>query len=195
MKKYETSEEIPDDELPENFDWRDVGGYNFLGPVRNQGGCGSCYTFSYIQLMQHRLQLKYGQEIPMLSPQQLMTCNYLTEGCAGGWSQMNGFFNLNSYLVEEECAPYQTMTKGAKCGDYEHCEPIAKVGKVKFVGGGFGASSEKAMMKEILHSGAIEGACNWSKYIVAGGYKEGIVTTSGLTKLHEKMVKLADMSP
>ena len=61
MKKYESSEQIPDDELPENFDWRDVGGYDFLGPVRNQHGCGSCYTFSYIQQMQHRLQVKYGK--------------------------------------------------------------------------------------------------------------------------------------
>lgn len=179
MKKYESSEQIPDDELPDNFDWRDVGGYDFLGSVRNQHGCGSCYTFSYIQLIQHRLQLKYGKEIPKLSPQQLMTCNYLNEGCEGGWSPLNGYFNLNSHLVTEECAPYKETTHGETCANYESCEPIAKVDKVKLVGGGWGASSEKAMMKEIIHSGAIEGLADWGKYSIKG-YKSGIVTNDGL---------------
>jgi len=31
--------------LPVNFDWRNVNGKAYIGPVRNQGGCGSCYSF------------------------------------------------------------------------------------------------------------------------------------------------------
>ena len=34
-KKYATAEEIPDEELPDNFDWRNIGGYNFAGPVKD----------------------------------------------------------------------------------------------------------------------------------------------------------------
>jgi hypothetical protein len=35
MKKYEKPEDIPDDELPENFDWRNVKGYDFVAKPKN----------------------------------------------------------------------------------------------------------------------------------------------------------------
>jgi len=32
-------------ELPSSFDWRDYNGHSYIGPIRDQGGCGACYAF------------------------------------------------------------------------------------------------------------------------------------------------------
>ena len=119
MKKYEKSQDIPDSELPESLDFRDVDGYDFTSYYRNQEHCGSCYTISFTQVMEARLKLKYGKQPPMLSPQFLMTCNYMNEGCDGGWPHFNVFLAENAHLVAEECAPYKGKTKGDQCGNYE----------------------------------------------------------------------------
>lgn len=31
--------------LPSQFDWRDYNGHSYIGPIRDQGYCGSCYAF------------------------------------------------------------------------------------------------------------------------------------------------------
>jgi hypothetical protein len=43
------------------------------------------------------------------------------------------------------------------CKNYESCKPVSKVQKSYLVGGGWGESSEKKMMKEILRNGPING--------------------------------------
>lgn len=106
QKKYKDAASIPDEELPEKFDWRDIDGIDFTNPIRDQAACGSCYTVSFTQIVEQRLKLKYGKPMPLLSPQMLMTCNYMNEGCDGGWPMYNGFFAENGYLVTEDCAPY-----------------------------------------------------------------------------------------
>ena len=42
---------------------RDIDGYDFTNPLRDQGSCGSCYTVSFTQVVESRLKLKYGQKI------------------------------------------------------------------------------------------------------------------------------------
>lgn len=32
--------------LPSSFDWRNQNGRSYIGPIRNQGNCGSCYAFA-----------------------------------------------------------------------------------------------------------------------------------------------------
>ena len=79
----------------------------------------------------------------------------MTEGCEGGWPHLHAYFAENGYLVSESCAPYQAQTLGTTCGQYKDCKPIARVVKSYDVGGAYGQTSEKHMMKEILRNGAL----------------------------------------
>lgn len=48
-KKYSSADQIPDSELPLNFDLRNISGSDFTGSIRKQGNCGSCYTQAFVQ--------------------------------------------------------------------------------------------------------------------------------------------------
>jgi cathepsin C len=63
-KEYKTANDIPDSSIPEQYNYADIDGYNFLGPIRDQGSCGSCYTVSFTQVVESRLKMKYGREVP-----------------------------------------------------------------------------------------------------------------------------------
>ncbi|TNV77902.1 hypothetical protein FGO68_gene14367 [Halteria grandinella] len=57
--------------LPVNWDWRDFG---VVTPVKNQGKCGSCWTFSTVGVIESHFKLKYGQ-FRNMSEQQLVDCS------------------------------------------------------------------------------------------------------------------------
>jgi len=103
------SKEIRSADLPATFDWRDVNGESFLPPIKNQGACGSCYTISIISALEARTRIHYGKKMSF-SPQYSLSCNFMTEGCNGGWSMFVGFFAETFGLVSEECAPYRANT-------------------------------------------------------------------------------------
>lgn len=46
-KKYKTADDIPDTEIPESLNFANIDGFDFTGPIRDQGACGSCYTVSF----------------------------------------------------------------------------------------------------------------------------------------------------
>jgi len=60
--KYNSADQIPDEELPDNYDFRNIDGYDFTNEVRDQGHCGSCYTVAFSQAVESRLKLKYGKK-------------------------------------------------------------------------------------------------------------------------------------
>lgn len=114
-QNYKTADEIKDKDIPESYDFSNFNGYDFTGPIRDQGPCGSCYTVSFTQVAESRLMMKHGKPVDQLSPQFLMQCNYMNEGCDGGWSFYHGFLAENGHMVSEKCAPYMGKTKGIKC--------------------------------------------------------------------------------
>jgi hypothetical protein len=64
-----------------------------------------------------------------------MECNYLNEGCDGGWAIFHGFWAERGHLVSEKCSPYKARTKGDKCSNYKDCPGVAKINKSYYVNG------------------------------------------------------------
>lgn len=69
QKKYDHADKISDKEIPDNHDFRNIQGYDFLNEHRDQGSCGSCYTIGFSQAVNARLNLKYGIKSESVSPQ------------------------------------------------------------------------------------------------------------------------------
>ena len=47
-RKFSSIDDMPDSEIPKRYDYRNIKGYDYTGPVRDQGGCGSCYTLGFV---------------------------------------------------------------------------------------------------------------------------------------------------
>lgn len=74
-----------------------------------------------------------------------------------------------------------SKTKGLSCGQYKNCSTEAKVQKSYFIGGAYGESSEKKMMKEILHKGIVNGELNVPR--VFSFYQQGILSNDHESKM------------
>lgn len=187
-KKYKKPEEIPASVIPNTWDFRNIEGYDFTGHLRDQGWCGSCYTMAFVQVMESRLKLKYAnkmkEDLKSLSPQHLLVCNYLTDGCQGGWTSYHGFFTENAHLTTEECAPYKGKTNGDHCGNYEKCPPIARNNKTYYVGDYHLRLTQEQIQQELLMHGPV------TTSVMAGGqwgnYKEGIMEQEPVPYTPEK---------
>jgi C1A family cysteine protease len=83
-------------DLPQSVDWRTEG---FVNPVKDQGQCGSCWTYSAISTIESHYYKTNG-ELLKFSEQHLTDCVYLSQGktgndadgCQGGWMS-EGFLN------------------------------------------------------------------------------------------------------
>jgi C1A family cysteine protease len=103
-------------DVPAQWDWRDVDGQDWITPVKNQGGCGSCAAFASAACVEAAIRI--AKNMPAmnidLSEQQIFSCaggdcpTGLYMGTAFDYIKANG-------LADEACLPYDEVDDN--CGD------------------------------------------------------------------------------
>jgi hypothetical protein len=104
---------------PASVDWRNQNGMNWVGPVMNQGNCGSCVAFSTVGTLEAQVSISAGLPWlhPTFSPDQLFACG--GGGCDSGWEPGDAARFLKSTgIVDAACAPDTMGSTGndVSCG-------------------------------------------------------------------------------
>ena len=93
--------------VPTTQDWRTQG---VVTEVKDQGNCGSCWTFSTTGCLESHWALKTKQTPPILSEQQLVDCagDFNNFGCNGGLpAQAFEYIRYAGGLDSESSYPYE----------------------------------------------------------------------------------------
>lgn len=112
--------------VPKSIDWVKKGG---VTSVKNQGTCGSCWTFSTVGALEGAMFTTWGKTED-LSMQRLLACDDGGNGCKGGsmdqafaWVQGNGLPSLKTepYLckdgMSEQCTNMQCGICNRRTGE------------------------------------------------------------------------------
>jgi KDEL-tailed cysteine endopeptidase len=99
--------------LPASVDWTTVP--NVVTPVKDQGNCGSCWSFSATGAIEGAYGIKYQQQAYSkgFSEQELVSCDTTDAGCNGGWmDDAFAWAQKNGGLPTEQDYPYTSGTSG-----------------------------------------------------------------------------------
>eukprot|EP01086_Lenisia_limosa_P017292 TRINITY_DN83_c0_g1_i1.p1 TRINITY_DN83_c0_g1~~TRINITY_DN83_c0_g1_i1.p1 ORF type:complete len:456 (-),score=145.55 TRINITY_DN83_c0_g1_i1:30-1229(-) len=135
-------------QFPSHFDWR-----GRIGPVRNQGQCGSCYTFGSSEMFEDMLHISSEGKINVdIAEQHVVSCSPYSQGCEGGFTYLVGKFFFDFGGVDESVYPYKAMD--TPCKNIGSAQRYF-VSDYQYVGGHYGACSEDRMIAELIERGPI----------------------------------------
>merc|ERR1712113_31413 len=121
---YTPGEPLPltNEPLTSGIDWRQKGG---VTGVKNQGSCGSCWTFGAVGSLEGVHKAATGSLVTF-AEQELLDCVYegQRDGCDGGWMQ-DGFTYIQnnqriapssavSYRAQDGACNYRSVANGLK---------------------------------------------------------------------------------
>jgi len=161
---YDAMEDSPT-EFDARTHWKDL-----MHPIRNQEQCGSCWAFSAAEVLSDRVAIATGKPSPVLSPEDLVSCDSGDMGCGGGQLPKAWEYLKNTGIVTDSCFPYSAGTGKAptcetKCADGK---PFTKTKAASVVA----ITTVPNMMKEISTNGPIQVAFMVYKSLM--NYKKGI---------------------
>lgn len=135
--------------FPVTFDWRDQGGMDFTTPIRDQGGCGSCWAFGSLAAVESLMEIGGWEFLlnPDLSEQFMVSCS---GGSCGGWYlDDTAEFLKNTGSTDELCFLYVAQDRpcSERCPDWE--SRIERISGWSWVGGTPGLATVDEIKQEL----------------------------------------------
>merc|ERR1712224_539729 len=126
-------------------DWVDQGA---VTPVKDQGHCGSCWSFGTTGGIEGAWQISTGS-LTSVSEQQLVDCSKKNLGCNGGNAAWALNYEKGVDLATEESYPYKAI-KGSCQTEYETAIPKGGIIGHKSVGANFAIFNIPATVADMM---------------------------------------------
>ncbi len=114
---------------PEEVDWVKKGA---VTPVKNQGACGSCWSFATTGALEGAYFVKYNKLVSF-SEQELVACDKIDQGCNGGLMDNAFEYIQRNGLCSEEDYPYTAGSGFRGWCKKRTCTPVPNSHKLKYI--------------------------------------------------------------
>jgi len=160
---------VAPNDIPKEFDARKQWP-GLVHPIRDQAQCGSCWAFSGSEVLGDRFAIASGKASPVLSPEDMVSCDTGDQGCNGGMLDNLWEYLVSTGIVSDACFPYGAGTGVApacasKCADGEAWNKYKAADYFHF-------TSVADAQAEIMKNGPIQAAFMVYKSFLS--YKSGI---------------------
>ena len=104
--------------LADTYDWRDVGGLDYMTPVQNQGPVGTCWAFAAVGALEAKFDIGWNNpDLNLNLSEQHLICddsysyfyggyNYYLGGITGGYEFAACAYFVDNGITDEATLPY-----------------------------------------------------------------------------------------
>jgi len=139
--------------LPLEFDAR-TQWQGLIHPIRDQQQCGSCWAFSASEVLSDRVAIATGKASPVLSAEDLVSCDQGDMGCRGGYLNHAWAYLTSTGVVTDSCFPY-TAGRGHAAACANQCVDSESFTRIK-AKNSYAIKGPIHMQREVMQNGPIQ---------------------------------------